>query len=310
MQNFTVSEHEKLNTAVALGFFDGLHKGHRRVILSAVEQKKNGLLPVCFTFAQSPKEVLGKSSKGALMTTEDKLKTLERLGIEHTFSPDFKKLMNMSAKDFVEKIIFGNLNAKFVVCGFNYRFGKNGEGDTELLKKLCDENGTELNVIEPERDGGDVVSSTLIRLLVSEGRIRRANKLLCSYFGFSAVITHGKRLGRELGTPTINQNLPENLAVPKYGVYASAVTLENGKVYCGVTNIGVKPTVGGTTLLSETWMPDFHGGEIYGQTADVRLLDFIRPEKKFDNITELKNAITDNAVTAKEIFGEMYRCGV
>ena len=81
--------------------------------------------------------------------------------------------MNMSAKDFVEKIIFGDLNAKFVVCGFNYRFGKNGEGDTELLKKLCDENGTELNVIEPERDGGDVVSSTLIRLLISEGSIRR-----------------------------------------------------------------------------------------------------------------------------------------
>lgn len=124
MQNFTVSEHEKLNTAVALGFFDGLHKGHRRVILSAVEQKKNGLLPVCFTFAQSPKEVLGKSPKGALMTTEDKLKTLESLGIEHTFSLDFKKLMNMSAKDFAEKIIFGDLNAKFVVCGFNYRFGK------------------------------------------------------------------------------------------------------------------------------------------------------------------------------------------
>lgn len=91
---------------------------------------------MCFTFAQSPKEVLGKSSKGALMTTEDKLKTLESLGIEHTFSPDFKKLMNMSAKDFVEKIIFGNLNAKFVVCGFNYRFGKNGEGDTDLLKSF------------------------------------------------------------------------------------------------------------------------------------------------------------------------------
>lgn len=87
---------------------------------------------MCFTFAQSPKEVLGKSSKGALMTTEDKLKTLESLGIEHTFSPDFKKLMNMSAKDFVEKIIFGDLNAKFVVCGFNYRFGK-----TEKAIPIC-----------------------------------------------------------------------------------------------------------------------------------------------------------------------------
>lgn len=166
---------------------------------------------MCFTFAQSPKEVLGKSSKGALMTTEDKLKTLESLGIEHTFSPDFKKLMNMSAKDFVEKIIFGNLNAKFVVCGFNYHFGKNGEGDTELLKNLCDENGTKLKVIEPERDDGDVVSSTLIRLLISEGSIRRANKLLCSYFGFSAVITHGKDLAENSVLRQSIRNFPKIL---------------------------------------------------------------------------------------------------
>ena len=305
MLNFNAIEHEKMNTAVALGFFDGLHKGHRRVILSAVEQKDNGLVPVCFTFAQSPKLVLKRAFSDSLMTDNDKLKTLESLGVEHTYRVNFREIMNMPPEEFVKKIVFDELRAKFVVCGFNYHFGKNGEGNTQMLSQLCDDNGVALKIISPERDGDDVVSSTLIRELIQNGNIIRANNLLCSRFGFAAVITHGKRLGRELGTPTINQEMPHGLTVPKYGVYASAVTLENGKIYCGVTNIGVKPTVGGTSLLSETWMPDFDGGEIYGQTADVRLLDFIRPEKKFNNIIELKNAITDNAVTAKKIFDSM-----
>ena len=111
-----------------------------------------------------------------------------------------------------------------------------------------------------------------------------------------------KRLGRELGTPTINQPLCPELVVPKFGVYASAVTLESGEVYCGVTNIGIKPTVGGTVPICETWMPKYKGEEIYGQSADVRLLEFIRPEKKFAGIEELKNAIIENSHTALEIF--------
>ena len=110
------------------------------------------------------------------------------------------------------------------------------------------------------------------------------------------------RLGHRLGTPTLNQPLTKGLVVPKFGVYASRVTLENGERYCGVTNIGIKPTVGGTTPLWETWMPDYHGGEIYGETADVRLLDYIREEKKYDDLTALKGEIIKNAQKAAEIY--------
>lgn len=302
MQNFLEILPEQQNTAIALGFFDGLHKGHRKVISLAVNEKQNGLIPVCFTFLQSPKSVIFGTPANAVMTVEDKLKTLETLGIEHTYRADFKQIMNMSADDFVEKILIKTLNAKKLFCGFNYRFGKNGNGDVELLKQLCLKNNIEVCVVPSEQDNGDVVSSTLIRELIENGNVKRANAILCTKFGFSSVIEHGKRLGRELGTPTINQPLNPDLVVPKFGVYASAVTLENGKVYCGVTNIGIKPTVGGTVALCETWMPEYDGDEIYGQKADIRLLDFIRPEKKFNGIVELKDAIISNGRTALKIF--------
>ena len=302
MQNFFEILPEKFNTAIALGYFDGLHRGHRNVISLAVAEKSNGLIAVCFTFSKSPKSVITKSAVNALMTAEDKIKTLEMLGIDHTYQADFEKIMNMSARVFVIDILIGRLRAKKLFCGFNYRFGKNGEGDVEMLQDLCREYGIDLCVVPPEQSGGEVVSSTLLRSLVSEGKVKQANELMCSKFGFSSVIEHGKKLGRELGTPTINQPLNHDLVVPKFGVYASAVTLESGEVYCGVTNIGIKPTVGGKIPICETWMPEYRGEEIYGQCADIRLLDFIRPEKKFADIYELKNAIIENSRTALEIF--------
>lgn len=302
MQNFFEILPEKSGTAIALGYFDGLHKGHRNVISLAAGEKKNGLTPVCFTFSKSPKSVLNGTKSNALMTNEDKIKTLERLGIERTYQADFEKIMNMPAKDFAQKILIDTLKAEKLFCGFNYRYGKNGEGNAKTLKSFCDNKGVELAVIPATESEGEVVSSTLIRKLITDGNIKRANELMCSRFGFSSVIEHGKRLGRELGTPTINQPLCSELVLPKFGVYASIVTLENGDSYCGVTNIGIKPTVGGNTPLCETWMPKYSGGEIYGQSADVRLLDFIRPERKFSGIDELKNAIIDNSKTALKIY--------
>lgn len=302
MQKFYEILPEKQNTAVALGFFDGLHSGHRKVISLAVNEKKNGLVPVCFTFAQSPKSVLLGTDVNAVMTKDDKSQTLEALGIEHVICADFKQLMNVPAQEFVKKILVEKLNAKKLFCGFNYRFGKNGEGNVEMLDRLCKEYVVELEVVPPDRVDGEVVSSTRIRSLIESGNVLKANELLCGKFGFSSVIEHGKRLGRTLGTPTINQPLCSELVVPKFGVYASSVTLENGKKYCGVTNIGIKPTVGNFAPLCETWMPEYCGNEIYGQRADVRLLDFIREEKKFADIDELKNAIIDNGKTALKIF--------
>lgn len=298
MQSFFEILPQKQNTAVALGFFDGLHIGHRNVIMRAVNEKKNGLLPVCFTFLQRPTSVLKSVPACALMTQEDKIKTLDMLGVECTYQADFREVMNLSARDFVKEILIDKLKSKKLFCGFNYRFGKNSEGDVEVLKSLCDEFEIELCVVEPIEIDGEIVSSTLIRNLIQEGNIKKANALLCSEFGFCAEIKHGQRLGRELGTPTINQPLIEELAVPKFGVYVSRVTLENGEKYCGVSNVGIKPTVGGKIPLCETWMPEYKGGEIYGQCADVRLLDFIRAEKKFSGIDELKQAILDDGEVA------------
>lgn len=302
MQNFFEILPEKSGTAIALGYFDGLHKGHRNVLSLAAAEKENGLIPVCFTFSKSPKSVLNGTQSNALMTSEDKIKTLERLGIERTYQADFEKIMNMPAKDFAQKILIDMLKAEKLFCGFNYRYGKNGEGSAETLKSFCDNKGVELTVVPATESEGEVVSSTLIRKLITDGNVKRANELMCSRFGFSSVIEHGKRLGRELGTPTINQPLCSELVVPKFGVYASIVTLESGETYCGVTNIGIKPTVGGNTPLCETWMPKYKGGEIYGQSADVRLLEFIRKERKFSGIDELKNAIIDNSKTALKIY--------
>lgn len=302
MQNFFEILPEKSGTAIALGYFDGLHKGHRNVISLAAAEKGNGLTPVCFTFSKSPKSVLNGTQSNALMTNEDKIKTLERLGIERTYQADFEKIMNMPAQDFAQKILIDTLKAEKLFCGFNYRYGKNGEGNAETLKSFCESKGVTLTVVPATESRGEIVSSTLIRKLITDGNVKRANELMCSRFGFSSVIEHGKRLGRELGTPTINQPLCSELVVPKFGVYASIVTLENGETYCGVTNIGIKPTVGGNTPLCETWMPKYKGGEIYGQSADVRLLEFIRPERKFSGINELKNAIIDNSQTALKIY--------
>lgn len=302
MQNFFEILPEKSGTAIALGYFDGLHKGHRNVISLAAAEKENGLTPVCFTFSKSPKSVLNGTQSNALMTNEDKIKTLERLGIERTYQADFEKIMNMPAKEFAQKILIDTLKAEKLFCGFNYRYGKNGEGSAKTLKSFCESKGIALTIVPATESEGEVVSSTLIRKLIIDGNVKRANELMCSRFGFSSVIEHGKRLGRELGTPTINQPLCSELVVPKFGVYASIVTLESGETYCGVTNIGIKPTVGGNTPLCETWMPQYKGGEIYGQSADVRLLEFIRPERKFSGIDELKNAILDNSKTALKIY--------
>lgn len=302
MQSFNTLLPEKQNCAVALGFFDGVHRGHRKVLGGAAAQRANGLLPVCLTFSESPKVIIGGSAIPFLMTREDKLRVLEQIGLEHVFFSDFRAVMHLSAREFFEKILIDTLRAKQIFCGFNYRFGKNAEGDADMLQRLCDEFGVTLTVVPPETDKGEVVCSTLIKKLIADGDIRRANDLLCGEFGVKEVIRHGRHLGHTLGAPTINQPLTKGLVVPKFGVYASRVTLEDGKVYCGVTNVGIKPTVGGKTPLWETWMPQYKGGEIYGQTADVRLLDFIREERKFENLDELKAEILKNGEKALEIY--------
>lgn len=279
-----------LPCSLALGAFDGLHRGHRAVIRAAAEAP---LETGVFTFDSSP------SGSPAVLTAGDKEALLASWGVDRLYTMDFQSLRDVSAEDFVQRILFDGCGAKRLCCGEDFRFGKGARGDAALLARLCEENGVELKVVPPVLDGGEKVSSTRIRAAVEAGDIPQANRLLGRPFGFALEVIHGNHIGAGLGTPTINQALPENLAMPPFGVYASWAKVGESYFY-GVTNIGVKPTVGSDRALSETWMPDF-SGDLYGQSVRLYLLRFLRPEKKFPSLDALKAEIVKNGKQAKEI---------
>ncbi len=286
----TLDIKDNLPSSLALGAFDGLHLGHMAVLKAALDSRHS---PQVFTFKRSP------SGDPALMTQEDKAARLEAVGIERVYSMDFAELRDMEAGRFVSDILLGRLRAKRLCCGEDFRFGRGAEGDIELLESICEASGTELIVVPPVLDGGEKVSSTRIRRAVAEGNIPAANRLLGYPFGFTLEVIHGNHIGRGMGTPTINQAVPEDLALPRFGVYAAWCNTKSGRYY-GVCNIGVKPTVGSDRVLAETWMPDFEG-DLYGQRIRVELVGFIRPEKKFSSLDELREEIKRNGAAARKM---------
>lgn len=282
--------------AAALGSFDGLHLGHRQVIGNTLSAP--GLRPAVITFQQNPSFSLQKKPVPLLTTNEQKLALLEEMGVEVVYLLPFDRIRDMEPEDFVEAL-YRVCRIRALSCGFNFRFGKNGRGDAGLLKELCREKGIELSVTPPVSVAGETVSSTRIRACLEQGDVQQAGQLLGRPFGYDFEVTHGRQLGRTWGTPTINQPFPQGYVLPRFGVYASLVEVE-GQKYYGVTNIGVKPTVGSDCALSETWIPEF-SGDLYGKKVPVELLDFIRPERKFDSLEQLKNEILENGVLARKI---------
>lgn len=282
--------------AAALGSFDGLHLGHRQVIGNTISAP--GLRTAVITFQQNPSVSLQKKPVPLLTTNEQKLALLEEMGVEVVYLLPFDRIRDMEPEDFVEAL-YRICRVRALSCGFNFRFGKNGRGDAGLLKELCREKGIELSVTPPVSVAGETVSSTRIRACLEQGDVQQAGQLLGRPFGYDFEVTHGRQLGRTWGTPTINQPFPAGYVLPRFGVYASLVEVE-GQKYYGVTNIGVKPTVGSDCALSETWIPEF-SGDLYGKKVPVELLDFIRPERKFDSLDQLKNEILENGVLARKI---------
>ena len=274
-------------TAVALGVFDGVHLGHRMVIDRAVELGSGELRSVVFTFRQG--SVTNKGSQ-RLLSDEDKFCRLGQRGVDLICSPDLSEVRDMEACDFVREILSGRLRCRYAVCGKDFRFGRGAAGDAELLKKLGEKYGFETVVLDKLALGGETVSSTVIKKHIAGGEIVRANELLGYRFGYRLPVIHGRELGRTWDFPTVNQLLPEEIVLPRFGVYCSRVKI-GGKAYTGVTNIGVKPTVGAEKApLAETYIIDF-GGDLYGRVVEVGLERFIRPEKRFGSIDELRAQI-------------------
>ena len=293
-----VSQFSRLpSTAVALGLFDGVHRGHQAVIRAAADCAPE-LMPAVFTFRFDTRAVVTKKQFGTLLRPELKAKKLEENGIRFMLEPPFSTIMKMEPESFIQGILFNFMHAKAVFCGEDFRFGKNAAGDTRLLRDACQKNGVRFEIVRPVLDDGVPVSSTRIRAALREGDVPLANRLLGSPYMTCGTVVHGRHMGHSLGFPTINQLFsPEDL-IPRFGVYATIVEVD-GKEYVGATDIGVKPTVGdGYAPAAETFILDFDG-DLYGRNIVIRYYAFLRGEKRFDSLEELTKTVLDNAKQAK-----------
>ena len=283
-------------TAAALGIFDGVHLGHRAVLAAAAEQKKNGLSPNVFTFA--PKTAAIKGASGFIYSDSEKKFILEsECGMEGVFTAEFSELCGLDGRTFVSDILVDRLNAGFVSCGRNFRFGKDASCGVDELVRFGKEYGFEVCAVDDVACNGQIVSSTAIRELLLEGNVEKAAELLGEPYMLFSEVVHGAALGRTIGFPTANQIFAEGQLVPKYGVYKS-VTSVDGRNFRSMTNIGTKPTVNSDGRpLSETYIDGF-SGDIYGRKIQVKLIEYIRPEMKFASVSELEKQIAQDVRTA------------
>ncbi len=290
----------EIKTAVTLGSFDGLHKGHIAVIACAFEmQKEHGLLPLVLLFDRHPMLTVSGKAPDMILQAALRDELIAKTGAGKRIVP-FREVRNMSCREFFEKILIEKLNAGGVCCGWNYRFGKNNEGGIAELKALCEEFGVMLKITPPVDFGGEPVSSTRIRQAVESGDVSLANEMLGREFRYKLTVVDGQHRGRLIGAPTINQRFDEGFVIPKKGVYAS-VTVVDGREYPSVTNIGLRPSFENEDFRSETCILGF-SGNLYGQEIEVRLLQYLRDETKFDSLEKLSEQIGKDAGKSEEIF--------
>ena len=279
---------EKRKSAVALGLFDGIHLGHRAVLNLAIEQEKNGYIPYVFTFNPAMASKKSKGEYGYIYNHIDKYHMLYDSGFKsHIVSVSFDEICSLSGEEFVENILIGELNAGVVCCGDSFRFGENASCGVRELREFGEKYGFEVCIAGNVVYDGEIVSSTAIRNMLLEGDTVRAGKFLGEPYTIRGEVVHGAELGRTIGFPTINQVFSKGQLVPKYGVYASRVKID-GRYYGGMTDIGKKPTVDYKgTPLAETHIIDF-SGDLYGKKVYTEILEFVRPEQKFDSVDKLK----------------------
>ena len=274
-----------MKRAIALGTFDGVHKGHRAVLNLPDDMQKTAVI-----FALPPKALLSGEPR-SIMTAKDKCAALKKIGIDEIFTLDFDRVKDMPPEDF---LVF--LKEKFspalISCGFNYHYGKNAAGNTQMLGDFCKRNGIEFNCHGAVSEDGEPVSSTRIRKYLKNGEIEAANALLTFPFSFTAEVISGDRRGRTIGFPTVNQRYPSELIPIKFGVYKTKIILD-GAEYRGITNIGIRPTFKTDYIISETYIIGF-SGNLYGKEITTVPTHFVRGEVKFSSVEELKRQIQND----------------
>ena len=283
-------------TACALGMFDGVHMGHRRIISAAKSiSTELGIPTSVLIFSSSP------HSAAELLPLSDRLNELKNAGADYAFVYDFEEIRGMSADEFVTDLLCGKLMVKGVAAGYNYRFGKGGLGNDERLLELAKANGIKAIICDKVEALGDSVSSTRIRNLLRLGKIEEANALLTYPYYINAPVLHGKELGRQIGIPTINQEIPSKRAEMQKGIYYTKTYID-GKEYMSVSNLGERPTVeSGAVTNLETHILDFTG-DLYGKTVKVAFFGKGRDESKFGSVDELRREIMLDCERTREFF--------
>ena len=288
-------------SAAALGNFDGVHRGHQKLISRCVEiASEKKLVSAVFTFLNHPaNEIAGKSIVRNLMTSREKADAIEKLGVDVLVSIPFEDRVRMSTPEiFAKEILTGDLHAKHAVCGYNYSFGYKGAGKPEDLIRFGKEFGFEVTVMDQIDVDNEAVSSTLVRQRLAEGNMESVEKLCGRRYSISGKVMQGEKLGRKMGFPTVNLSLNTDMALPPNGVYITNIFVNN-IVYHSVTNIGNKPSVGHFAKNAETHIFGFNE-DTYGQQIKVEFIKMLRPEVKFRSIKELSAQIDKDCIAARQ----------
>ena len=286
----------------ALGFFDGVHRGHQ-MLLRACRQFADhmGCKAGAVTFDTHPETLVAGRAPFLLNTMEDRKKLLAAHHMDRILVLPFDEtLRSLPWQEFLEKLLVSG--AIGFVCGDDFRFGFRGEGNAEKLSEFCREKGLCWTVVPAQSLGDTRISSTYIRQLLEAGEIEIANKFLGHPHILTGTVVSGRQLGRTIGIPTANLLLPSGVLCPVYGVYACKA-LVNGQTYIAVTNIGTRPTVEGEGVTVEPWLLDFEG-DLYGKEMTLEFHGFLRPEKKFGSLEELQAEIRKNAEETRKFFAE------
>ena len=281
---------EKLNlksTAIALGYFDGVHIGHRELISLLVrEARAKKLSPYVLTFEDSISKT--KNTQSIIYNLEEKIEIFASLGVDGVIVADFSSISGLSPESFVEDVLIDAFDAELAISGYNFRFGKYAAADSSRLIELMDSAGKRALVLSEQKIGGKTLSATVIRELISTRQLDLATKMLGTPYYITGTVEKGLGLGTGFGFPTVNIPLRSDSPLPT-GVYRTAVKIGE-KLYTGITNIGKCPTVKERDIHTETLIADYEG-DLYGQTVKIYFLGYLREEEHFDSVDTLREQI-------------------
>ena len=289
-------------TSVTLGKFDGVHLGHRMLMENVLSAKADGCTPTVFTFDTFPSQFLRKESITSILIEEEKEQVLKELGIErYVLFPFHEKTASMEPEEFVEEVLVKTMKVQQLFVGADFRFGKGRRGNAALLENLAKKHGFLFRAVDKRMYKGAEISSSRIRDCIVNGEMEDVAVMLGMPYRISGEIIHGRSLGHTIGVPTINQAVPEGKILPKLGVYCARVTVGN-KEYYGIANVGSKPTVQDTLIYGvETHLFECRE-DLYGKTAKTELLHFVRPERKFSSVEELRQKLEEDKAFGRQYF--------